>query len=474
MFTSISKEHIIRRIQGDNPWWATGSIEDEFKAMPERLYLDQMFPILEDINLRRAVVLMGPRRVGKSVMIRHAIQKLLNNGVYGRKIFYLSIDTPIYTGISLETLFEYCQEAVHDFSNEGFYMLYDEVQSLKGWEVDLKSLVDRFRKCKFLASGSAAAALKMKSNESGAGRFTDFMLPPLTFYEYLVLQNIDKLIYRTVKIPFTTNDIESLNIHFIDYINFGGYPEMVFNRNIRENPERFIKNDILDKSLLRDLPGLYGISDVQELYRLFATVAYNSGNEFSLEGLSETSQILKSTIKKYLEYLEAAYLIKLHYRVDMSGKKFKRANFFKIYLTNPSMRSALFSPIQSDSEDTGNLVETALISQNTLPKNGRTFYARWDKGEVDLVTLSALLKPTGALEIKWSDRYSNRLNELKSLLSYAKANNLTSVFVTSKTFEGEKEVEGIKIQFVPSALYVYYVGYVCFHNHTDAWSSPIQ
>jgi predicted AAA+ superfamily ATPase len=39
--------------------------------------------------------------------------------------------------------------------------------------------------CNFVATGSAAAALKLKSHESGAGRFTDFILPPLTFAEYL-------------------------------------------------------------------------------------------------------------------------------------------------------------------------------------------------------------------------------------------------------------------------------------------------
>lgn len=49
----------------------------------------------------------------------------------------------------------------------------------------MKSLVDTYKNDKFVGSGSAAAALKMKSNESGAGRFTDFMLPPLTFKEYI-------------------------------------------------------------------------------------------------------------------------------------------------------------------------------------------------------------------------------------------------------------------------------------------------
>ena len=51
---------------------------------------------------------------------------------------------------------------------------FDEIQYLKNWEIHLKSLVDRNRRTKFIASGSAAAALRMKSIESGAGRFSDF------------------------------------------------------------------------------------------------------------------------------------------------------------------------------------------------------------------------------------------------------------------------------------------------------------
>jgi len=64
---------------------------------------------------------------------------------------------------------------------------FNEIQYLKNWEVHLKAIVDSYPSVKCMVSGSAAAALRMKSLESGAGRFTEFLLPPLTFYEYLHL-----------------------------------------------------------------------------------------------------------------------------------------------------------------------------------------------------------------------------------------------------------------------------------------------
>ena len=141
-------------------------------------------------------------------------------------------------------------------------MFFDEIQYLKDWENHLKSLVDSYPNLQCLVSGSAAAALRFGSIESGAGRFTDFLLPPLTFHEYLVLLNQNGLIVvkeGSLMPEFSTHDITKLNEHFVDYLNFGGYPEVVFSEKIRSDPGRFIKSDIIDKVLLRDLPQLYGI-----------------------------------------------------------------------------------------------------------------------------------------------------------------------------------------------------------------------
>ena len=116
-----------------------------------------------------------------------------------------------------------------------------------------------------------------------------------------------------------------------------GFPEAVFNEEIRKNPQRFIRSDILDKVLLRDLPSLYGITDTQELNRLFTALAFQTGNEVSYENLSKNSGIAKNTIKRYLEYLEAAFLIKKVNKINYKAKKFKREFHFKVYLTNSSL-----------------------------------------------------------------------------------------------------------------------------------------
>ena len=132
---------------------------------------------------------------------------------------------------------------------------------------------------------------------------------------------------------FSTHDIMGLNEEFIRYLNFGGFPEAVFSERIQANPRRYIKSDIIDKVLLRDLPILYGITDIQELNSLFNTLAYNTGLEVSLAGLAQTSHVAKNTLIRYVEYLEAAFLIKRVRRIDADARHFKRMTTFKLYLT---------------------------------------------------------------------------------------------------------------------------------------------
>jgi len=467
---TISEEDVIQRIRLENPWWiGSNSISDQYSRWAPRAYLDLFFPLVKETSVRRAIVLMGPRRVGKTVMIHHAIKALIDAGISPRAICYFSVDHPIYNTFSIEKLLSYYTKATGlNFATEQIYVFFDEVQYLRDWEVHLKSVVDQYPNIKSVASGSAAAALRLKSEESGAGRFTDFLLPPLTFYEYLALLGKTDLLEELPPKEglirrngsFVAKDIKSLNEHFLYYLNFGGYPEVIFSRQIQEDPARFIKSDIIDKVLLRDLPSLYGIEDIQELNYLFTTLAFNTANEISLEELSQNSGVSKNTIKRYIEYLEAAFLIKIVHRIDHSAKRFRRANYFKVYLTNPSMRAALFSPMREDDVKLPYLAETAIFSQ-WFHSESTLHYARWKDGEVDIVMLGqADMRALWAVEVKWSDRYLEHPEELDSLISFCMENNLSNPTVTSKTLTTTCKVDGdITLEFIPASVYCYTVGY---------------
>ena len=377
---------------------------------------------------------MGPRRVGKTVMVHQTIAEIISEGVSSKKILYVPLDHPLYSRLSLEEILFMFTKLNTIAENESVYLFFDEIQYIRNWERHLKYLVDSYPQHRFTATGSAAAALRLKSNESGAGRFTDFILPPLTFYEYIKLLDREEEFFvqkkdGSLNWDKTFERIEHLNREFIDYINFGGYPETILSKEIRENPRRFIRNDIIDKVLLRDLPSLYGISDIPELNLLLTTLAHNTGQEIDLQGLSQDSNLSKGTISKYLEYLEAAFLIKRIRRVDKNAKKFKREHKFKIYLANTSMYAGLFGRVdEEDKTVLGKLAETAVFSHffHFAKYNETPCYARWRSGEVDMVIMDRTgMKPREAIEIKWSDRPLKNPSEIKNLLDFAAQHKLT-------------------------------------------------
>lgn len=468
----ISDTDLRKSVARDNPWWETGSIPLA-SGLRERAYFKAFRKLALNWNVHRSVILMGPRRVGKTVMLRQLIEHALAEGFPRDRIFSCSIDTPLYSGMALERLVELFETLKPHDPDSQRLIIFDEIQYLKDWEVHLKVLTDRFPATRFIASGSAAAALRLKSTESGAGRFTDFYLPPLTFPEFLNFKKVeDDLVQEKQtdsEIDYLVRDIGDLNREFIDYLNYGGYPEAVLNREVRGDSTRYLGRDVIDKVLLRDLPSLYGIQDIPELNRLFNTIAYRSGQEFSPDGLASSSGVSKITINRYLEYLEAAFLIFRVNRIDDSGKTFRRQRQFKLYLTNPSMRAALVSSLDEDDEAMGHMAETAIFSQWSHTDVARKLhYAQWKSGrqlrEVDLVILASFAwgaAPVHPTEIKWSDRHASRPSELKGLIEFAKKNsasNLPTATATTRIFTGETQFDGVNIEYIPCALYCYKLG----------------
>ena len=468
----ISDEEIYGNLALENPWWMTGKLSSKLSALPKRSYFGHLSKLVRQNDVRRSVILLGPRRVGKTVMILQLIGELLERKIPKTNILYVSLDRPLYNGITLEKIVQQHRTLNPESQGAQFWFFFDEIQYLRNWEGELKSLTDLYDDCKFIASGSAAAALRAKSMESGAGRFTTFLLPPLTFDEFIGFQT-DKNKQHENLIRFADGgfqnehglerlDIQYANILFENYCSFGGYPEAVFSKTVQGDMDRFIREDIIDKVLLRDLPSLYGISDTRELNSLFTTLTLNTALEVSLDGLSRTSSVAKNTLKRYMDYLEAAFLIKRIRRIDQNARHFQRETTFKIYLTNPSLRAALFRPLTQEDEHFGHLAETAVFSQwFHSPDSAPLHYARWSDGEVDLVNLDGPEQlPDWFVEVKWSDRHLTQRDSWNSIAKFVTTHgkSLKSAMVTSRSVFGSRNIGRLAVGIMPTSIYAWMVG----------------
>lgn len=442
------------RLRLDNPWWEA-PYRDPSAEWPRRAFYPGLVELVR-APVQRAVVLLGARRVGKTTLLRQLIADSVGQG----PVLFASVDAPTYSGLSLEDLLQlFEQEHAHD-SQGARLVIFDEIQYLREWERELKDLVDRYPRTRFIVSGSAGAALKRRSTESGAGRFTDFELPPLTFAEFLDFRGVTSEVMDLSSSTPRAKDEARLADLLVEYINVGGYPEVVRNEAIRMDMERFVRNDIVQKVLLQDLPTLYGITNIPELNKLFTTVAYNSGQLISLEDLCRNSGITKVTIARYLEYLEAAFLIVRMRRVDDGARRLQRERNFKVFLTNPSMRAALFGPITKDSEAMGALAETALVTQYLYaPIFGDLCFARWNQGEIDLIRVDQVQqRPLWALEVKWSDRAFESAESWSNLVEFARGNGLDTLHMTSRTVSQITQRNGLRMVVHSLPLLCYRIG----------------
>ncbi|MDI6855526.1 MAG: ATP-binding protein [Candidatus Thermoplasmatota archaeon] len=278
------------------------------------------------------MLVMGLRRVGKTTLFYQLIQELLNRGVEPTKILYFSFDEePADIDDLLKTYREKVLKA--EFENTRIYIFLDEIQKAKDWQNKLKIYYDIYPELKFFISGSASVSLQKKSKESLAGRIYDFILPQLSFDEFLDLKGmkveLEKVeLYRDKILP-----------HFFDYLRKGGFPEIT-HLDDDEKIKSYIKNSVIERIIYRDLPVEFGLKDIELLNILIRMVAESPGMVLNYDSLSRDLKRSKTTIINYISYLEYALILRLVYNYRKGFVSSSR-KLRKIYLTNVSISFAL-------------------------------------------------------------------------------------------------------------------------------------
>lgn len=464
------KEQIISRLQQDNTWWSTGTVEEEYSFYPKRQYFDLIFPLIRDIINRRAAVIIGQKGVGKTVLALQSINALIKKGVSPHQIVYINFNNQIFRGLKLKTLFEISREISNNFDKEGWYIIFDNLEYLQNWQNQIENLVDEFPGSKFVAITSAI--LNNTFDEIGYSRFNIVNVPALTFFEYIHLMGLQHLIVPAdtnwngnLINTFQSSNIALLNTHFIRYINYGAYPEIIFSKKFQKSSDFFLGSENLSKFIPISLALEFGIQNIDDMYELLFYIAINTGKEFSLEKLSSNLENMeKNTIKKYLKFLELTHIIQLGNRLDFNANPYERANYFKIYLTNSTLRSILIGPISSTDIFTESIVETVIHNQWKPVVKSSFTYSGWINGRTQGIVEMIGTMPNNTDEkwvvaSKWSNHYYENFFDLKPLFSFCEANYINEALITTIDKSGSKVSNKIKYYFMPAALYAYSVGY---------------
>ncbi len=339
--------------------------------------------IKERLFKRKAVVVVGPRQVGKTTLLNLLTEDL------GKKKLFLNCDEPDVR--ELLTLPNSAQLQVLLGTAE--IVLIDEAQRVKDIGITLKLMIDNFPDKQIIVTGSSALELSNSINEPLTGRK----------YEYTMLP------FSTAEMVQHTNLLTEKRLleHRLIY---GLYPDVVNN----QGNEREILNNIVSSYLYKDIFAFQDIRKPEIIDKLLRALALQVGSEVSFNELSKLLGIDVLTVQRYINLLEKAYII-FHLKSFSRNLRNELKKSNKIYFYDNGVRNALisnFNPVQLR-DDIGNLWENFMISERIKYNNyslnycNTYFWRTTQQQEVDY--LEEKDGQLYAFEFKWNANKTAKL-----------------------------------------------------------------
>jgi len=383
-----------------------------------------------DIN--KIISITGSRRSGKTYFFFQKIKELLKT-IEKEKIIYLNLSDDRLYPLKLNDL-QYILEAYFELypknKTKKIFFFLDEVQEVDKWEMFVRRIYDK-EKIQIFITGSSSKLLNKEIHTSLRGRTLNYTMFPLSFKEFLKFKNItleNNFEYSSQR--FTIKKIIK------EYLNEGGFPEIVNNEKKREILENYLEliiyKDIIERYNIRNLTLIktmikYLLTNVSSLFTVNSY--YNSiKKEFSVK---------KDTIGEYLSYLEDAYIVFTLNLFSYSLKQ-QQSNPKKIYCIDNGLRNAVSFKF---SKDEGKLAENLVFVE--LQRRNKDLYYWKKKNEVDFV-IKETNQDLKIINVCYSNEIDER--ELKGLLEFKKEFKKTKEMIII-TKDLEKKENNIK--FIP-------------------------
>lgn len=368
-------------------------------------------------------VVLGPRRAGKSVFSLMLLK--------GKSFLYFNFDDPVLVGEKLD-LYELVDE-LHKFYGETKFVLFDEIQNLKGWELFANRL--HRQGYNLILTGSNANLLSVELATHLTGRHLPIEILPFDFQEFLKAKNFSKFDQK----PELLKLLEQ-------YMTFGGFPEVVTKN---QHPRGYL--DVLFDSLLfKDVVKRHKVRFSEQIDQLGSYLINNVSNQYSFRKIANILKFKSDvTLEKYLKYLEEAYII-----FSLSGFSAKAGERLrspkKIYTVDNGF---VASKAVQHSSDNGklmeNLVFTEFVKRGFEPNRELFYYKTRNGREVDFAIMNGH-EISKLIQVCYDVRSSDvEQREVKSLIEAGdelKVDNLTVL-----TWDDEREVEknGKIVKFKP-------------------------
>lgn len=359
--------------------------------------------LLKRHETSKATIVIGPRQVGKTTLIRSFLKD--------HEFLFLDGDDPSVRKLLNEINTTELDRLLKNHS----IVFIDEAQRIQNIGLTLKIIIDQFKDIKVYVSGSSSFELNHQIKEPLTGRKWEFELLPISWIE---LENA---------VGYLESE-RSLETRLI----YGMYPDIINSPGDEEE----ILYELSNSYLFRDLLAFHNIRKPQVLEKLARALAYQVGSEVSYNELAQLVGVDKNTISTYIDILEKGYVL---FRLPSFSKnlrnEIKRTQ--KIYFYDNGTRNALITDFRAtkDRNDIGALWENFLVSERrkqiiySRKYINSYFWRTTHQQEIDYVeTFNEYLN---AFEFKWNEKAKTNL---KGIRTFEKAYQTETKVVTRTNF----------------------------------------
>ncbi len=402
----------LERLELQNPQWLGNPI-----YTPDQKR-DIFYELSKDLSDDLIILINGPRRVGKSVLLKQLIKNLIEkDSISPRNTFFYEFSHGD-TKETLEEVFKTYSEEIWD-RQERAYLFFDEAQYIEGYESTIKLIYDLHKgRVKIFLTGSLSISYKRRMQESLAGRFFEKKLFPLSYEEYLKFTNPEEysnyLHLKGLTKPLLVQGFAQRNrADFEVFLRYKRLPETVFFQDL-EKCQMYIST-VKDQSLNQDALTYFGVGKPTILSAFFAHISEKPGMEVNLSALSQDIfSVTEPTLSSYLDILEIMGMV---YIVRNTLNPLKAVN---------SLRKAYVSShFSSPNINIGYLVESYVLERLLSQGEKVTYYRKRDK-EIDFL----VPENKKAYEVKYRSQIKD--SDFKFLNEFCTKNSYNPFVVSLK------------------------------------------
>lgn len=405
---------------------------------------DNEIPLLPP-NVRKAVVLIGMRRVGKTFLLYQHMNDALSRGMDKERLLYINFEDDRLQGFSVQdfqAMLEVYYELYPTYTQTNDLIFYfDEIQNIEGWEKFIRRLIDK-ENMEIFITGSSSKLLSREIATSLRGRCLSNEIFPLGFLEYLEYHGI--LPHKHL----TNKDKSIIRHHCTNYLKHGGFPETLAMsdslryKTVQSYVNAAIFRDVIDRHKLTN-PHVVKLFLTHCLQTIAAPLSVNKIYN-ALKSMGES--VGRNSLYEYLDYFEDAYLLFKVPIFQFSTRK-RHVHPNKIYCVDSGI--IMGYSIKPETEYSACLENAVYVHLRKGDFENIFYYKTASGKQVDFITQ----KINGKLDVYQVcldlSEEKTRQREINSLIEAAKELNKSEGWIITRDTSETLEVDSIKIIVIP-------------------------